>query len=328
VILILNDNIRYFQLTELSDFIKDEHGIEVTISALQHYIRDGHLDPELVQNKKLYSENNISKFLEWYSVPARQRRIILNKEAKVLAFANNKGGVGKTVSVHNVSAALTQLRHKVLMIDFDPQANLSMACDLEIQEEKTFTDLLMERCEIEEVVKKISHLLHVIPANPELSLFERKPRQYELKNEIINKIIQELKPEYDFIIFDAPPHMSLLTSSLVLETEHLFIPIKPEAFAYEGLVGFLEYINEENPNADISGIFLTQYDERTNLHRAYQEKIEAEYPDLFFQSLIRSNISLSESNTMKTDIFSYRRSSHGAKDYMGLTKTILDKLQR
>ena len=214
------------------------------------------------------------------------------------------------------------------MIDFDPQANLSFSAGVDVLEENTIDDVILGKCSTEEAIYQISRYLHIIPSYKTLSLFERKPNEYKFNYTMLATIINKLRPFYDLIIIDAPPHLSLLTTSILLATDIVFIPFQPDSFSYEGLETFIEYAKEEKPDVMIAGIFLTRFQSNRALDNAIVEEVQDKYDNIFLKTAIRENISIKEANTLKTDIFSYRKHSHGATDYFKLMNDILSKLPK
>lgn len=320
------EDIVYYTPLEALEVVKTKYSTPIKQSTFYWNIEKRILKSTQINDKSYIAEKDLEKFSEYMNLPRHKRRVIKYDEAKVLAFANHKGGVGKTVSVHNVSAALARKRHNVLMIDFDPQANLSLSAGINFAESNTIDDLILEKCSIDEATYDISNFLHIIPSYKTLSLFERKPQQYRLNYSKLSELILAMKPYYDFIIFDAPPHLSLLTTSVIMTSDYVYIPFQPDSFSYEGLETFLEYTREENPDIAISGIFLTRYQSNRALDKAITEAVQEKYSEIFLRTAIRENISIKEANTLKMDIFSHKPTSHGAIDYRKLTDDILNTL--
>lgn len=321
-------DVRYFTPLEAHDRLRKHYKSTMKQSSFYWNIEKNILRTTDIDTRMYITENDLRDFAEYVKLPRHKRRVILYENAKVLAFANHKGGVGKTVSVHNVSAAMAARRHKVLMIDFDPQANLSFSAGVDVLEANTIDDIFLGKCSTNDAIYEISTYLHIIPAYKTLSLFERKPNEYKLNYSMLTSIIEKLRPFYDLIIFDAPPHLSLLTTSVLIATDLVFIPFQPDSFSYEGLETFIEYAKEEKPDIQIAGIFLTRFQANRALDNAIVEEVQDKYSKIFLKTSIRENISIKEANTQKVDIFTYRPNSHGAADYIKLTKNIMAVLPK
>lgn len=248
---------------------------------------------------------------------------------KIICFANHKGGVGKTTSVANIAAALNLLGKKVLVCDLDPQENLSLGLGITNAENNIYGALMnnyvVEPIEIMKDFFLIPSTIHLSGAELELDVKFRIGREYRLK-----KILDSVKDAYDFVLIDCPPSLGLLTLNALVASDEVIIPLQSEFYATKGLTKLVEVvqmIRDENinPNLYISGIFLTQYDNRKILNKDVFSIIERLYEKEVFNTKIRNNISLAEAPAQKLDIFRYNAKSTGAEDYKALTEEIIKR---
>lgn len=244
--------------------------------------------------------------------------------AKVISIANNKGGVGKTTSVQNLGAALNKLGHSVLLVDLDPQANLTESFGSG-QTDESIYDVLKGAEKMPAV--KIGEDFFLIPSNLDLSVAEiefstRTARENILQRNLIDKV----KDDFDYILIDCPPSLGLLTLNALVASDEILIPIDAEFFSLKGIDKFL-YIVEDvrksklNTNLKVSGVFVTMF-ENVVLKRDIISTIEENFNQKVFNAKIRKNIALAEAQSIGQDIFSYSPKSNGAKNYMALAKEI------
>ncbi len=243
----------------------------------------------------------------------------------IISFANHKGGVGKSTSVVNIGAGLALLGNKVLLVDFDPQANLTQGLGI-VNPEVTIYEIFRGDYSI---VVNVNDNLDLIPsdinlAGLEVELTFEKNREYRLKN-----VLKPLAGKYDFILVDTPPALGLLTVNALTASNKIIIPVQAQFFALQGLTRLIDVIEQikamVSGNLDIGGLFITQYDNRIILHRNVAEAISSHYEGKVFKTKIRNNISLAEAPSVGLDIFRYKPKSYGAVDYLALTKEILKK---
>jgi len=243
----------------------------------------------------------------------------------IIAIANHKGGVGKTTSVQNIGVALSQMDNKVLLIDLDPQANLSDAFGFEDAETSIY-DALTEKGPAP--IHQVSNLLHLIPSNLDLSVAEVELSNIPGREYVLRELINGWKDKYDYVIIDCPPSLGLLTINALTACDEVYIPLDAQYFSMKGL-DKLMYILEKikarlNKDVEVTGVFLTQFDNRMVINRNIAEMIEDYFPNKVFKTRIRKNIALVEAPIDDQDIFTYAPGSNGAKDYKNLSLEIVE----
>lgn len=237
---------------------------------------------------------------------------------KVITLANFKGGVGKTTSAINIGAGLSNKGKRVLLIDLDPQFNLTQSIGIEEPEQTIYKALTgvekLQPIVISKKLEVIASSLDLIKAEIELS--------GEFKREfILSKLIEPIKANYDFIIIDCPPALGLLTLNSFVASDSIFIPIEAEYLALKGYSILREAIAKVG--LEIDKVFITKYDKRKILNRNVAESIREGLGDKVFKTAIRDNIALAEAPAQGVDIFRYDNKSHGAEDYRKLCDEII-----
>ena len=250
---------------------------------------------------------------------------------KIIAIANQKGGVGKTTTSVNLAASLGVLEKKVLLIDADPQANATSGLGIDVDEVSTGTYQLLEHTTNakEAIVKTETPNLDIIPAHIdlvaiEIELVDKDEREYMLK-----KALEEVKDDYDFILIDCAPSLGLLTLNALTAADAVIIPIQCEYFALEGLGKLLNTIKSvqkvHNPTLDIEGLLLTMYDSRLRLSNQVVEEVQKHFNNMVFETIIQRNVRLSEAPSYGESIINYDASSKGANNYLSLAKELINK---
>ena len=244
--------------------------------------------------------------------------------SKVISLSNHKGGVGKTTSTINIGAGLNSLKKKVLLIDLDPQANLSQSLGI-IEPTKTIYGALKGEYKLEPL--EILKGLDLIPSTLDLSGAEIELSGEAGREYILKELIDPLRGSYDYILIDSPPSLGLLTINAFTASDEVYIPLQAQYLALQGLTKLMEVIakikSRLNKNLKVGGVFITQYDSRKVLNRNVVETIKSHYKDQVFKTAIRDNIALAEAPTQGLDIFRYNPKSYGAEDYLSLCKEIL-----
>lgn len=250
---------------------------------------------------------------------------------KIIAIANQKGGVGKTTTSVNLAASLGVLEKKVLLIDADPQANASSGLGIDVENIESGSYQLIEHSATAEacIVKTESPNLDIIPAHIdlvaiEIELVDKDEREYMLK-----KAISHLKSSYDYILIDCAPSLGLLTLNALTAADSVIIPIQCEYFALEGLGKLLNTIKSiqkiHNKDLDIEGMLLTMYDSRLRLSNQVVEEVQKHFSDMVFETIIQRNVKLGEAPSYGESIINYDVSSKGASNYLSLAKEIIKK---
>jgi chromosome partitioning protein len=250
---------------------------------------------------------------------------------KIIAIANQKGGVGKTTTSVNLAASLGVLEKKVLLIDADPQANASSGLGIDVHSIETGSYQLLEHAASAEecIIKTSSPNVDIIPAHIdlvaiEIELVDKDEREYMLK-----KAITHLKSAYDYILIDCAPSLGLLTLNALTAADAVVIPIQCEYFALEGLGKLLNTIKSvqkiHNPELDIEGLLLTMYDSRLRLSNQVVEEVQKHFSDMVFKTIIQRNVRLGEAPSFGESIINYDVSSKGAENYLSLAKEIINK---
>ena len=250
---------------------------------------------------------------------------------KIIAVANQKGGVGKTTTSINLAASLGVLEKRVLLIDSDPQANATsgLGVDVETVEKGTYQLLEHTISAKEAIVSTNSPNVDVIPAHIdlvaiEIELVDKKNREYMLKD-----AVKEIRNNYDYIIIDCAPSLGLLTLNALTCADSVIIPIQCEYFALEGLGKLLNTIKSvqkiHNANLDIEGLLLTMYDSRLRLSNQVVEEVKKHFDEMVFDTIIQRNVRLGEAPSYGESIISYDASSKGANNYLSLAQEIIEK---
>lgn len=245
---------------------------------------------------------------------------------KVLSISNHKGGVGKTTSAINIGAGLNKLGKKVLLIDLDPQANLSQSLGL-INQEKTIYGALKGEYKLDPV--SFLKGLDVIPSTLDLSGAEIELSSEPGREYILKELIDDIRKDYDYIIIDSPPSLGLLTINSFTAADEILIPLQAQFLAMQGLAKLVEVVEKIksrlNKGLKVGGVFITQYDGRKVLNRDVFETINEHFKSEVFKTKIRDNIALAEAPAQGQDIFRYNAKSNGAEDYLALSKEIIKR---
>jgi chromosome partitioning protein len=250
----------------------------------------------------------------------------------IIAFSNQKGGVGKTTTTLNLGAYLAHSGKKVLLVDMDPQANLSSGLDQRLQEAaQSIYDLISGNAQAKDVIRK-THIenLDIIPGSIELAGAEVELVNTISRESTLKELLSTFIKRYDLILIDCPPSLGLLTVNSLVAADFVVIPVQSEYYALEGLGQLLNTINlvkkKINSKLDILGIIITMYDARTNLAKDVAKELSDNFGDKVFNTIIPRNIRLSEAPSHGKTISEYDPTSQGAISYQSLAKELLKRV--
>lgn len=251
-----------------------------------------------------------------------------DQPTRVISIINQKGGVGKSTTAVNLSAALAEKGYKVLVVDFDPQGNATsgLGVDKSSIEQSVYDAILNDVTASEAVLETTSNKVSILPstiqlAGAEVELVSAMAREMRLK-----EALQPIKDDYDFIFIDCPPSLGILTINALTASDSILVPIQCEFYALEGVSKLLESMKmvkaRLNPNLDIFGILMTMYDSRTSLSKQVADEVKNYFGDKMFKTLIPRNVRLSEAPSYGMSIIEYDKSSKGAEAYRELAKEV------
>ncbi|WP_026893031.1 ParA family protein [Lacrimispora aerotolerans] len=250
---------------------------------------------------------------------------------RIIAIANQKGGVGKTTTAINLSACLAEAGQRVLAVDFDPQGNETSGLGIEKSTvEKTIYDLLVGECEIDEcLITNIQDNLDLLPSNVELAGAEIELLEIENKENLLKTYLEKIKKNYDFIIIDCPPSLNLLTINALTAANTVLVPIQCEYYALEGLSQVLNTVGlvkkKLNPSLEMEGVVFTMYDARTNLSLEVVESVKNNLNQNIYKTIIPRNVRLAEAPSHGMPINLYDSRSAGAESYRLLAAEVISR---
>ncbi len=249
--------------------------------------------------------------------------------AIIISMLNHKGGVGKTTSAINIGAGMVELGKRVLLIDLDPQANLTVSLGVPRQRYTIYEAL---RGESELVPYTVKDGLDVVISTLDLSGAEMELINEAGREFILRELFEPIKEDYDYIIIDCPPSLGLLTLNALTSSDYVIIPLQTEFLALQGLAKIKQVIDKVrfrlNKKLEIAGVIATMYDSRKVLNRDVVETIRKYFGEKVFDTLIRDNVALAEAPAQRKDIFEYSPKSSGAEDYLNLCKEILQRTEK
>ena len=249
--------------------------------------------------------------------------------ATIVSFLNHKGGVGKTTSAINLGAGMVELGKKVLLVDLDPQANLTLALGIGRQRYSIYEAL---RGESELTPVQCKENFDVITSTLDLSSAEMELINEAGREYILRELFEPLQEEYDYIIIDCPPSLGLLSLNALTSSQYVIIPLQTEFLALQGLAKIKQVIDKVrfrlNKKLKIGGVVATMYDQRRILNREVVETIEKYFGDLVFKTKIRENVALAEAPAQSKDIFAYAKRSNGANDYLALAEEFIARAEQ
>lgn len=248
--------------------------------------------------------------------------------SRIISVMNQKGGIGKTTTCVNLGAALTRFSQKVLLIDFDPQANLTASMDVREEGQLTVYDWMKEECSFKEVcIHKEG--MDIIPSSMMLSGFDMEMAEHQGREVMLSRVMNQLLGEYDYVLIDCPPTLGLLSLNALTASDGIIVPLKAEYLSLEGVSALLETIEavKENTNQRLSliGFVITMYNGKHKIQKDIRALMKEHFKNKVFDTAIRNNIALAEAPSFGEDIFTYSEKSTGATDYRKLAKEVLER---
>lgn len=258
-------------------------------------------------------------------------RKFTKKMGKIIALANQKGGVGKTTTTINLAASLATLEKTVLVVDADPQANASSGLGVDISEvDCSLYECIIDHADVRDAIYTTDiDGLDIIPSHIDLVGAEIEMLNLKNREKVIKTLLQPIRDEYDYILIDCSPSLGLITVNSLTAADSVIIPVQCEYFALEGISKLLNTIkiikSKLNPKLEIEGFLLTMYDSRLRLANQIYDEVKRHFQELVFKTVIQRNVKLSESPSHGLPAILYDAESNGAKNHLALAKEIINK---
>lgn len=246
---------------------------------------------------------------------------------RIISLVNQKGGVGKTTTTNNLGASLVKAGKRALLIDLDPQANLSYSLGVRGGDYKSVYDVLRGTAKLKDIILTHKNGVDIAPSHINLSGVELELASQVGREQILKDALKGVADNYDYVLIDCAPSLGIITLNALVASKEVFIPVQTEVLALQGMSQLLKTINlvreRLNSELEVTGVIGTMYDSRKKLSEEVMESLNEHFSGKLFKTLIRSNVSLAESPSSGVDIISYKADSYGAKDYQALAEEVI-----
>lgn len=250
----------------------------------------------------------------------------------IIAICNQKGGVAKTTTTINLASCLAQCRKKVLVVDCDPQYNLTVGVDIEPKGKDVYDLILKEDVSAEEVIQKTNFAFDIIPASLKLANAEVEISNMFMREELLKDKLENIKNQYDYILIDCNPALGLLTLNALVSCDKVLVPIEPGAFNLEGIANLQNLIvkikKKLNSSIDILGVLLTKVDERTKISKTFKQQLSNIFGDKFFNVVIHDNVKIQDAQMESKPINFFDKHCTGYREYLKLAREVINRNER
>lgn len=253
----------------------------------------------------------------------------MSEKPRIIAIANQKGGVGKTTTAINVAAGLAEKGHKTLLVDLDPQGNASTGLGIDPESRSLTTyDLLVEQTPANDVIRPTAFdELYICPANSDLSSADMELISNERRTFLLRDALEQVSSDFEYVLIDCPPSLNLLTINALVAADSVLVPLQAEFFALEGLSQLMLTVREvrqtANPSLRIEGVVLTMYDKRNNLSQLVENDARQTLGELVFATIIPRNVRVSEAPSFSVPVLAYDSTSKGSEAYRALVTEMM-----